>query len=85
MSEDEAQHRPGAEYVKFRMPCPCCDDGTRTRVRGGARPHVHRDGSDCLLTGTGFVPQTCGDCGGKGFLPLGSGEWKGRPEPGVAR
>jgi hypothetical protein len=76
MSEDELSRPPGTGYVKFRMPCPCCDDGTRTRVRAGARPHTHRDGSDCLLMGTGFVPQTCSACAGEGYLPLGSGEWR---------
>lgn len=81
MSDDE-QQPTGSEFAKFRLKCPNCNEqGIRHRARMGARAYIRHDGQDSIAVGTSYIPETCSDCGGSGFLPLGSGEWKGRPKP----
>ncbi|MFF7637296.1 hypothetical protein ACFZB9_29715 [Kitasatospora sp. NPDC008050] len=57
----------------------------RTRARTGARAMVRHDGRHVIALGTTYVGETCADCDGAGWLPLGSGDWWGRPEeePGL--
>ncbi|MGW6914822.1 hypothetical protein ACWGB8_13560 [Kitasatospora sp. NPDC054939] len=62
MSESHDEHR-------FRVPCPNCHGGVRTRARLGLRYD---------RTGTGHIPETCRDCAGRGWLPLRNGEWTRR-------
>ncbi|MFJ6137510.1 hypothetical protein [Kitasatospora sp. NPDC092286] len=72
MSEDaESTEKP--PFVAFKVPCPNCSNGVRTVARMGLR-----DGR----TGTGYIPETCRDCKGRGWLPLGNGEKKKRPKSG---
>ncbi|MFD7904866.1 hypothetical protein ACFV4F_19660 [Kitasatospora sp. NPDC059722] len=61
---DESQDGPqvGWEPVRFRVPCPNCSGGVRTRARLGVRAD---------RTGTGYITETCGDCLGRGWLPFG--------------
>ncbi|MCC9308387.1 hypothetical protein LN042_15025 [Kitasatospora sp. RB6PN24] len=84
MNGDE-QQPTGPEFVKFRMKCPNCNDqGTRYRVLMRARGRVRHDGRHSIAAGSSYVPQTCSDCGGTGFLQLGSEEWTGCPKrPGA--
>ncbi|MDH6115708.1 hypothetical protein [Kitasatospora sp. GAS204B] len=79
MSDDEQEpSSPG--FVQFRMQCPNCSQGVRTRARMGIRSSVRHEGENIVAVGTSFVPETCADCDGDGWLPLGSGEWKRRPK-----
>jgi DnaJ-class molecular chaperone len=80
MSDGEQQPL-GPGFERFRLKCPNCNEqGTRHRPRMGVRGYARRDGRQSPAVGTGYIPETCPDCGGAGYLPLGSEEWKGRPE-----
>ncbi|WP_327068141.1 hypothetical protein OG500_20665 [Kitasatospora sp. NBC_01250] len=82
----EASEQPGAAgFERFRMQCPSCSQGVRTRPRTGARATVRHDGRQVIVVGTSYVGENCADCDGAGWLPLGSGDWRGRPgaEPGT--
>ncbi|WP_395295308.1 hypothetical protein ACF9IK_18545 [Kitasatospora hibisci] len=59
-SRDDRRVDPGP--TGFKVPCPCCSGGVRTRARLGVR-------SD--RSGTGHIPETCRDCAGSGWLSLG--------------
>ncbi|MGW2252402.1 hypothetical protein ACWCXH_19675 [Kitasatospora sp. NPDC001660] len=63
---DDVESKPAFEA--FRLLCPNCSGGVCHRSRMGVR-----DGQ----AGTGHVAETCPDCKGAGWLPLGNGEWKG--------
>ncbi|WP_329563177.1 hypothetical protein [Kitasatospora sp. NBC_01266] len=81
MNDDEEQQPTGPEFVQFRMQCPNCGQGTRARARMGAKAYVRHDGQYTVAVGSSYVAETCADCDGEGWLPLGSEEWKGRPKP----
>ncbi|MDH6120647.1 hypothetical protein [Kitasatospora sp. GAS204B] len=81
MSDDEQQQPTGPGFVKFRLQCPNCNQGSRARARMGARDYLGHDGKPAIVVGASYVPETCTDCQGTGFLALGSEEWKGRREP----
>ncbi|MFE2721962.1 hypothetical protein [Kitasatospora sp. NPDC059327] len=62
MSDSHDDRRVRPEPAGFRVPCPCCSDGVRTRARLGVRAD---------RSGTGHIPETCRACDGRGWLSLG--------------
>ncbi|MFB6894363.1 hypothetical protein ACFCX4_34235 [Kitasatospora sp. NPDC056327] len=62
MGDEHGERRVDRGLAGFRVPCPCCSGGVRTEPRKGVR-----DGR----TGTGYVPETCRHCRGRGWLGLG--------------
>ncbi|MEV7776728.1 hypothetical protein [Kitasatospora sp. NPDC088351] len=73
MSDSHDDRQVKREPARFRVPCPNCSNGVQTRARMGIRGD---------RTGTGHIPETCRDCAGRGWSPLGSGEWRRRPAAG---
>ncbi|MFG3051298.1 hypothetical protein ACGFZP_10160 [Kitasatospora sp. NPDC048239] len=67
MSDSHDDRQVQREPARFRVPCPNCAGGVRTRARLGVRAD---------RTGTGYISETCPDCAGQGWIPLGNGEWK---------
>ncbi|MDH6108835.1 DnaJ-class molecular chaperone [Kitasatospora sp. MAP12-15] len=80
MSE-ESEQPTGPGFAQFRMACPNCDGGITVKSRMATQSVMGRDGKPIVAAGTAYVRQKCRDCNGDGWLPLGSGEWKGRPKP----
>lgn len=80
-SSAEPTEPTGPGFVQFRMACPNCSMGITRRPQMAARAAVGLDGKPNFIVGTTSVGQQCQDCHGDGWLPLGSGEWKGRPKP----
>ncbi|GAA1406001.1 hypothetical protein GCM10009639_53440 [Kitasatospora putterlickiae] len=61
MGDGRGERRVGRGLAGFRVPCPCCSSGVRTQARKGLRAG---------RTGTGYVPETCRYCQGRGWRGL---------------